>query len=61
MWNVITTERFDAWFNKQTESLQDEFLAILFVHFLLLIQPARPLCYAQAIKQEKIRSGFIKV
>ncbi|MDP9565983.1 UNVERIFIED_ORG: hypothetical protein J2806_001635 [Kosakonia oryzae] len=29
MWNVITTERFDAWFNKQTEPLQDEVLAIL--------------------------------
>lgn len=29
MWNVITTERFDALFNKQTESLQDEVLAIL--------------------------------
>lgn len=29
MWNVITTERFDEWFNKQTEPLQDEVLAIL--------------------------------
>lgn len=29
MWNVITTERFDKWFNEQSELLQDEVLAAL--------------------------------
>ena len=29
MWNVITTECFDEWFDTQSEDLQDEILSVL--------------------------------
>ncbi|EFH3761718.1 type II toxin-antitoxin system RelE/ParE family toxin [Escherichia coli] len=29
MWNVITTECFDEWFETQSEDLQDEILSVL--------------------------------
>ncbi|WP_445496056.1 type II toxin-antitoxin system RelE/ParE family toxin [Photorhabdus sp. SF281] len=29
MWKVITTEVFDAWYNEQSEELQDDILAML--------------------------------
>lgn len=48
MWQVITTERFDIWFNCQPELLQDEVLAVFRVLSEFGPQLGRP--YVDTVK-----------
>lgn len=51
MWDVITTECFDAWFEEQTEALQDDILAMLNVLEEYGPQLGRP--HADTVKGSK--------
>lgn len=61
MWEILTRDLFDFWFEEQNEETQIEVLAVIQLERVLhLPLYAVVLCYARVIKKEKTKPVSIR-